>query len=136
MSTVTGTVSPAAANPLTAGRLPTWSTWAALLVSLVAGMLLTGVLGDVNPALGLAVGAVIFLAVMHVWSLIVEGSRKATDRFAKHLVAAAFLLALIPLVWVLYSVLAKGLDRLDPTYTTTTTSTRPASSWSRSSRRS
>ena len=83
MSTVTGTVSPAAANPLTAGRLPTWSTWAALLVSLVAGMLLTGVLGDVNPALGLAVGAVIFLAVMHVWSLIVEGSRKATDRFAK-----------------------------------------------------
>ena len=116
MSTVTGTVSPAAANPLTAGRLPTWSTWAALLVSLVAGMLLTGVLGDVNPALGLAVGAVIFLAVMHVWSLIVEGSRKATDRFAKHLVAAAFLLALIPLVWVLYSVLAKGLDRLDPTF--------------------
>lgn len=35
---------------------------------------------------------------------------------AAHLVAAAFLLALLPLVWVTFETLSKGLARFDPRF--------------------
>ena len=46
-------------------------------------------------------------------SVMVEGPRKAVDRFVTTLVYLAFLLALIPLVAVLASVIAKGAQRID-----------------------
>ena len=42
-----------------------------------------------------------------------EGSRKATDRFVTCLVYGAFLLAMVPLVSLVWTVLSKGLARLD-----------------------
>ncbi len=56
----------------------------------------------------------LFLVVMHVASLTVEGGRRATDRLAKHLVVGMFLLALLPLVSVSLTTLANGLNRFDP----------------------
>ncbi len=100
-------------NPLTAGQLPTWTTWLVLAVALVAGGAITVVLGEFNPGLAVALAAVIFLVVMHVASLVVEGSRRATDRFVTHLVHAAFLLALLPLVSVVWTTLSGGLKRFD-----------------------
>jgi phosphate transport system permease protein len=43
-----------------------------------------------------------------LWSLIVEGSRKATDRMVTVLVTSAFALAMFPLVSILYTVISKG----------------------------
>jgi phosphate transport system permease protein len=43
----------------------------------------------------------------------VEGSRKATDRFVTTVVTGAFLLALLPLVSVTYTVIARGAARFD-----------------------
>lgn len=100
-------------NKLTAGQLPSWGQWAVLAGSLLFGIILTPVLGRLNVPLGIAIGGVIYLAVMHVWSLLVEGPRKASDRMARHLVITAFILALIPLFWVSFATLQRGLARFD-----------------------
>ncbi len=100
-------------NPLTAGQLPPWATPAALAASIVLGGLLTVALGGFHLGLTAVLGLVVFLAVMHVASMLVEGSRKATDRFFKHLVYSAFTLALVPLVSVVITTLGDGLRRFD-----------------------
>ena len=46
-------------------------------------------------------------------SSIVEGQRKATDRFITAIVSAAFLVALLPLISLLFTVLVNGLARFD-----------------------
>ena len=43
----------------------------------------------------------------------VEGRRKATDRLVTIIVTSAFLLALIPLVSVVITVVVNGIDRFD-----------------------
>jgi len=59
------------------------------------------------------IAAILYVIGQTVASTIVEGSRKARDRFATTAVLVAFLLALIPLVAVLASVIQKGGGRLD-----------------------
>ena len=87
----------AAVNPLTAGKLPRWTTPAVLVVCLVAS-------GALFAAIGFGVGRVLFFAVvaftivMMVLSSRVEGSRRAKDRLATILVTSAFVLALVPLI--------------------------------------
>lgn len=103
----------AAPDPLTAGQLPRWTTWSVIVAALLVGGLLTVVLGGFHPALTAVLALIIFLITMHVVSIVVEGPRKATDRFFKHLVHAAFLLALLPLVSVLWTTLGNGLQRFD-----------------------
>lgn len=113
MSAVTQTPRTSVPNPLTAGQLPPWATPAALAASIVLGGLLTVALGGFHLGLTAVLGLVVFLAVMHVASMLVEGSRKATDRFFKHLVYSAFTLALVPLVSVVITTLGDGLRRFD-----------------------
>jgi phosphate transport system permease protein len=48
----------------------------------------------------------------------VEGRRKATDRFVTCLVHAAFLLAVLPLISLVWTVVSKGLARLDGAFFT------------------
>lgn len=102
------------ANPLTAGQLPAWSTPVAVVGSLIlAGLFTLLATGGFHLVGTLVLGAVVFLVVMHVASTLVEGGRKATDRFAKHLVVSAFVLALVPLVSVAITSLGEGLTRFD-----------------------
>jgi phosphate transport system permease protein len=55
-----------------------------------------------------------------VASFVIEGGRRARDRLVTTLVYGAFLLALIPLVAVLVSVVAKGAARFDISFLTDT----------------
>jgi phosphate transport system permease protein len=66
----------------------------------------------VLAAFALALGSV------YIWSRIVEGRRKAADRAVTITVTAAFLLALLPLVSVLYTVIDRGAARFDDTFFT------------------
>ncbi|WP_131748782.1 phosphate ABC transporter permease PstA [Frankia sp. Cppng1_Ct_nod] len=59
------------------------------------------------------ISGVLYLIGQTVASVLVEGSRRAADRFVTTLVYLAFLLAVIPLVAVLANVIAKGVGRLD-----------------------
>ena len=118
----TTTVSPQrsaspASGSLTAGQLPAWTTSVVGAASLAVGFLATWLLtGEIGLGLGVALSALVFLVVMHVASLTIEGGRRATDRLAQHMVVGMFLLALLPLVSVTITTLADGMNRLDPQF--------------------
>ena len=64
-------------------------------------------------------GSIIFLVIVYGVSRYVEGRRRATDRFVTALVVAAFALASVPLISLGFTVLGKGLNRLDVEFFTT-----------------
>src|SRR4051794_4337886 len=98
-------------------ELPASAPWAILgaTVVVVGGGLLTA-----GRGIGLAVfaTAVVYAAAVYLISRVVEGPRKATDRLVTVLVTTAFLIAMIPLVSVIVTVLANGLARFDVAFFT------------------
>lgn len=99
--------------------LPRWFGLGALIGSFaltLTGLTLSGVTdesGMPNFAALLVVGFALFMVVTYVSSRAVEGRRKATDRMVTGWVTAAFALAVIPLVSLAWTVIEKGLNRLD-----------------------
>src|SRR4051812_563745 len=92
--------------------LSRWFT-PAVFGSLVVVAVILGLVTDLGPVpLVLLVAAIGTLVVVGT-SRAVEGRRKATDRFVTCLVYGAFLLAMVPLVSLIWTVLSKGLARLD-----------------------
>ncbi len=112
-------VAPLSPAPLRLGTrsLPRWAPLAALGAgAVVAGlvMLVTGFS---------VVGFVVLTALVAVVALVgtsraVEGGRKATDRFVTCLVTGAFVLALLPLLSVAWTVVTEGAARFDTTFFT------------------
>jgi phosphate transport system permease protein len=94
---------------LRAGKLPKGATWmvagGAVVVAIVLGMLMTG--GFNIPLIALLAGIINFVA-LYAWSRAVEGRRTATDRVATTLVTSAFVIALIPLISLLWVTLSRG----------------------------
>jgi phosphate transport system permease protein len=58
------------------------------------------------------------LALVYVWSRITEGRRRATDRLATLSIAAAFAIAVAPLISLLYEVVKRGTARFDGAFFT------------------
>ncbi|CAN5215218.1 phosphate ABC transporter permease PstA [soil metagenome] len=119
----TTTTSAAFANSLTAGKLPRFVPWvvlgASVVIFLVGSVLLFlgGATDDVNWIGAIILGVLVFIVVNYVMALLVEGRRQATNRLVTSLVTAAFVLALIPLLWLLITVLQNGLGTfLSPTF--------------------
>jgi phosphate transport system permease protein len=96
-------------------RLPSWVPAATAVVAAVAAVLLF----KVGKTLGggwvlTVVGAVLlFLILLATASGVVEGSRAARNRIATSLIYSAFVLALLPLVSVVLTLIDKGRVRLD-----------------------
>ncbi|HEX6955286.1 MAG TPA: phosphate ABC transporter permease PstA [Agromyces sp.] len=109
-------------NSLTAGKLPNGAPWMILAASLVVAGGLFGVIAlagaEFNWVGMLVVAAVLYVLIITVLSRIVEGSRRATDRFVTALVTGAFLLAMIPLVSLTITVVTFGLARFDAEFFT------------------
>ena len=106
-------------NPLTAGQLPNVASWATLAGAALVGALIDSTaLDGFDPGTTVFLGAVIYLPAIYLLSRSVEGRRRAADRLATNLVAGAFLLALLPLVSVLWASLSGGLPRFDATFFT------------------
>jgi phosphate transport system permease protein len=104
---------------LTGGRLPR-----AAMPALAAGSLLVAlVLNLTTPVAGVAgtliVAILLFLTGQTAWSFAVEGRRHGVDRLATTAVYATFLVALVPLVSVLWTVAANGIAALSPEFFTT-----------------
>ncbi|WP_438856467.1 phosphate ABC transporter permease PstA [Agromyces sp. M3QZ16-3] len=111
---------PAAApvsNSLTAGKLPNGAPWMVLGASLLVSAGLFGVIAfggaEFNWVGTFVVAALVYVATITLLSRIVEGSRRATDRFVTALVTGAFLLAMIPLISLSITVVTFGLNRFD-----------------------
>ncbi|MGW9825456.1 phosphate transport system permease protein [Brevibacterium pityocampae] len=100
-------------NALTAGQKPAW-TWIAVLVgALVLAGVVTAVLsGGFNwPGFVILTG-VFYVIAMYLVTLVVENRRRATDGLWKNLVWGAFLIALLPLISVIWTVVGQGLPTL------------------------
>ncbi|MDO8381828.1 MAG: phosphate ABC transporter permease PstA [Microbacterium sp.] len=111
-----GSTTPAPASPsgLTNGRLPKGAPWGILGLSAVVSAILFAVLGVASGEgfniAGFAVVAVLlYLVLVTVVSSMVEGGRKATDRLVTGIVTAAFLLAMVPLVSLGWTVITNGV---------------------------
>jgi phosphate transport system permease protein len=109
---------PAGSSKLTANQLPAWTSGVVLAISLLAAASLFALTGSFGLIRTLAVTLVVYAIVIVVASAIVEGRRKAQDRLATTLVTSAFVLALLPLVSLVISVIGNGTDRFDLTFFT------------------
>lgn len=101
------------ANILTSAQLPSTATPLLLVAAFGASFGLLAVLGNAGFGAGLALGAVLFLIASFALSGAVEGVRKAKDRLARNIVTGSFIVALFPLVSVIWGTLSKGLTRFD-----------------------
>jgi phosphate transport system permease protein len=98
-------------------ELPSWTPWAVLVASaVVVGGLVLALGGGL--AFAVVATAVVFALALYVASRVVEGPRKATDRLVTALVSIAFLIAMAPLVSVVFTVLSNGIARFDAQFFT------------------
>ena len=118
MTTATATAVDTTHNALTTGRLPRWAPWGLLLGSWFVFVIVFSIVAaaseaEFNIAAALFLGTVLFDILIFVVAYLVEGARQARDRLVTSLVATAFIIALLPLVSLLFTVLANGLPRFD-----------------------
>jgi phosphate transport system permease protein len=99
------------------GAFPSWAPWAVFAAAAALAIILT-LTTKLHVAL-LMVGAfVVAGAVVYTWSRLAENRRRAKDRLVTILVSGAFLLAMVPLVSLMITVLDRGLARFDATFFT------------------
>ncbi len=108
---------------LTSGRLPKWAPWAVLGGSAAVSLVFFGIMavasGTGFSIAGFAiVTALAYLVLITVISSVVEGSRKGVDRLVTGIVASAFLVAMVPLVSVAWTVLVNGIAGLSAEFFT------------------
>ena len=100
-------------NSLAKGHLPRWG-----LPGIAAGSLILGAAGSTLGGFSVATlaiyAAIIFVVASTAITTVVEGKRQGKNALATNLVYGAFLLALVPLASVLYTVLEKGIPGINP----------------------
>jgi phosphate transport system permease protein len=98
-------------------RLP---RWAPVLIGVMALALagLPALLGGWGAVAWLALAVAVFLVVMPLWSRLVEGRRAAVDRLVTALIWTAFLIALSPLVWLVWVVVRSGVPAINGDFLT------------------
>jgi phosphate transport system permease protein len=107
------------ATVISARTLPRSFTWIVFVASFVAAaviflaLALARVTPDFNVAGAVVVGAILYLVLAGVISRVIEGRRKSTDRVMAGVITAAFLIALIPLISLVATTAADGINRLD-----------------------
>ncbi len=108
------TSSPGAAGrraKLTRNQRPAWLVPAIAVAAVVVGAALAALVGF-STALWAVFAAVLFLVAAPLAVTAVEGRRKGADSLTTYLVHTAFVLAVIPLVSVIWTVLANGVPGL------------------------
>ena len=118
MSTATAVAVDHTTNALTTGRLPRWAPWALLGFSWLVFVVVFSIIAlagnvEFNLAAALFLGTILFDVLIFAVTYLVEGARQARDRLMTSLVATAFIIALLPLVSLIFTVLANGLPRFD-----------------------
>ncbi|MER7170900.1 phosphate ABC transporter permease PstA [Streptomyces mesophilus] len=107
------------AGTLQGARLPSWSPYVIAAGSIAVGCGI-GIGGGLDSRIqwGL-IASVLFLLVTYLLAAKVEGGRQAKDRMATSVVWVAFLLAVIPLVSLIWETVARGIKVLDSYFLTT-----------------
>jgi phosphate transport system permease protein len=105
-------------SQLTTGRLPTWAVWGLVAGSLAVMLVVFAIIAlgsqeDLNLAGWLVSSGLVYLVLIFTISAIVESRRKAVDRLITGIVTSAFIVAMVPLVSVAWTVIVKGIARFD-----------------------
>ena len=111
---------PAGSVSLRVRRLPPWAPAAVAVIAIAVALLLNLTTGIAGVAGTTVVAVLIFLVAQTVWSVVVEGRRHAVNRLATTGVYATFIIALVPLISVLFTVVSKGIAMLTPGFFTDT----------------
>jgi phosphate transport system permease protein len=102
---------------LTSGSLPRWAPILVGVLSLAVGGLITILFGWGYISWVILAGLV-FLVALPAWSFAVENRRSAVDRLMTTLVWGTFVIAVVPLVWLLWTVLRHGAGAITTTFLT------------------
>jgi phosphate transport system permease protein len=111
-------------NALTTGRLPRWAPWALLAGSWAVFAVAFAFIQATSDQPGYNIVAVVFFGtvlfdvLLFTVSYLVEGIRKAKDRLMTALVSTAFIIALLPLISLIFTVVVDGWKRFDLTFFT------------------
>jgi phosphate transport system permease protein len=100
------------------GMLPKWGPWGAAALAAIAAAGIS-VASGYSFIAGLLLAGLFTIILISSWSFVVEGRRKAVDRFMSLLVVSAFGLAMIPLISLMWTVISKGMARFDGEFFTT-----------------
>ena len=109
---------PSELNLLLAGRLPSWAPWVLLvgswsILGVVFMFLQAAAGGDFNIVAALLLGTILFDVVLYAVAYLVEGARQARNRLVTSLVFTTFIIALLPLISLVFTVVVSGLPRFD-----------------------
>ena len=107
----------AASMRLSHPRLPRWAPMLVGVLALAAAGLPAMVLGW-SLVGWLALALVLFLVALPGWSMAVENKRAAVDRLMTTLIWSAFGVALVPLVWLIWTVVSKGASVINTEFLT------------------
>lgn len=112
-------------NALASGRLRPTTPWlilaGSMLLAIAVFLLIAmadGFANGINWTGAIVLGAVFFLVAVWLVARIIEGARQATNRFVTSLVATAFVIALIPLISLIGTLVSRGIARFDLTFFT------------------
>jgi phosphate transport system permease protein len=98
-------------------RLPRWAPILVGVGALAFGLLLGLSLGWNVPGI-LVAAALFYVVALPAWSLVVENRRAAVDRLMTSLVWLAFLIALVPLISLIWTVIDRGAPQINSTFLT------------------
>ncbi|GAA3395356.1 phosphate ABC transporter permease PstA [Cryptosporangium minutisporangium] len=114
MATLQASPSELRESNLRGQKLPNWTPWAIGAGAIVVSALIFAVTGDsFNRARFAVLAALLFVVALTAASFAVEGRRQATDRLFTTFVYSAFVLAIAPLISIIYYTLSKGLSVID-----------------------
>jgi phosphate transport system permease protein len=100
-------------STLRGASLPKWSPWAIAAGSIAVACGIGAAAGLTSHVQWGVIAAILFLLGTYAIAARVEGRRQAKDRIATSLVWVAFLLAVIPLVSLVWTTLSRGVKVLD-----------------------
>ncbi|MFL4905323.1 phosphate ABC transporter permease PstA [Streptomyces sp. MMS24-I2-30] len=101
------------AGSLRGATLPKWSPWAIAAGSIVVAIAICLGAGFESKIQWGLLSGLIFLIATYVIVMRVEGRRQAKDRIATGLVWVAFLIALVPLISLVWTTISRGVKVLD-----------------------
>ncbi|MFI0792665.1 phosphate ABC transporter permease PstA [Micromonospora rubida] len=104
---------PAQPPSLRAKRLPRYAAPAIALAAVVVAAAIVYGSGIGGPVLVVVLAALLHLAGLFAASNAVEGRRSARNRIWSALIHSAFVLAVLPLASVVWTLVSKGVERLD-----------------------
>jgi phosphate transport system permease protein len=102
------------------GSLPGWAPYGVVVGALVFCAAVEAALGWFTIALMLVFGVLVAIVALYAWSRVVEGRRRAKDRAITLAIAAAFGIAMAPLISLLYEVIKRGARGISWEFFTTT----------------